>query len=75
MGQDEGIVNKKMTEDFLRSMINAGEITIYLVNGIKLTGQILDFDDVSIKYTTTTGQQPQLVMRSAISTFVPKPKA
>lgn len=76
------MVNQAMVEGFLKELVDgksggggkSQRITIYLVNGIKLQGEILEYDDVAIKLTTQQGQKPQLVFRSAISTILPDGK-
>jgi RNA chaperone Hfq len=62
--------NTEMTNSFLGK--NSGKkVTVYLVNGIKLEGELLNHDDVGIEMTSKDSQDAQLVLRSAISTIKP----
>lgn len=60
---------------FLRSAKeNQNPINIYLANGVKLTGKVVDFDLGSILFTTSTtvkDKLPQLVFKVNIATMVP----
>lgn len=72
-------MHTEKTNEFLNRLLAESEggkttmVVVYLVNGIKLEGTLLDFDDVSIKMTSEKNNQnkPQLVMRQAISTIKP----
>lgn len=45
------------------------DISIFLINGIQLTGRVTQFDDISI---VIEGIKQQMVYRHAIATIVPK---
>ncbi len=64
-------MNMQETQGFLDGLVDQQEVAIYLVNGIKLTGTILKFDDVGVVMTTGNNEGEQLVMRTAISSVVP----
>ena len=64
-----------MTNEYMKSILdsnNPADVTVYLVNGIKLEGELIDFDDLTIQMTSEKGQPNQLVFRQAISTIKPK---
>lgn len=65
-------INKDMSDKFIAEASKAKEVAIYLMNGIKLTGKILEYDDVAIRMTADSnaeGLNGQLVYKSAISTI------
>lgn len=68
-------MNTEKTDKFLKRLLDAEQkkrkVTVYLVNGIKLQGSLVDFDDASIELTIEKGSETQLVMRPAISTIKP----
>lgn len=67
-------VNKAMSNKFIEELAGSEEkAMVYLMNGIKLTGKILEFDDVAIRMTAENShsQRGQLVYKSAISTIKP----
>ena len=58
---------------FIQTCIEAQvSCSVYLVNGIKLQGQIAAQDDQSILLTSTTPNQ--LIFKHAVSTVVPSTK-
>lgn len=61
---------KPVTNDFLQKLVDH-EVSIYLVNGIKLTGDIHGVDEIGVVMSTGSQGGQQLVMRSAISSVVP----
>lgn len=46
----------------------ATELAIYLQNGIKLTGKVIEFDDQTLKITSRTPSAPMLIERSCVAT-------
>ena len=50
---------------------NQSNVSIYLINGIKLTGLIAKFDDSAILLRDTNKVVEQLILKHAISTIVP----
>ncbi len=50
---------------------NKVQVSIYLVNGIKLLGYIASFDDQVILLEDTKNTTDQLIYKHAISTIVP----
>jgi RNA chaperone Hfq len=65
-------VNTKATEGFLERITKREEknISVFLVNGIKLNGNYIDHDDISLIMSTQDNDE-QLISRNAISTVVP----
>lgn len=60
-----------MQEVFLNEVKNNEEsLSIYLINGIKLQGHLVDFDRYCIKLKNANGVE-QMIYKSAISTLVP----
>ena len=47
------------------------QVSVYLLNGIKLSGYIIDKDDVSISLRDNKNIVTQLIYKHAISTIVP----
>ncbi len=63
---------KKISTEFFDSLvINSVNVSVYLMNGIKLQGLIESFDDESI---VLKGNSPQLIFIHAISSIVPNYK-
>ena len=69
-----------VTNQYLQGLVDSKEpISIYLMNGIRLQGVLRDFDDLSVVLHPAEGRStkggssdsPQLVNRSAISTYQP----
>jgi RNA chaperone Hfq len=60
-----------MSEKFLVDLKGKENINIYLVNGIKLSGEYISHDDIGVVLSAGPSGGEQLVMRSAISTVVP----
>jgi len=62
-----------LSESFLEDILlkDKKKIVVYLVNGIKLQGDMIDFDDLNIAMTSERQGPPQLVNRAAISTIKP----
>jgi RNA chaperone Hfq len=73
------LANAKMTDEYLTKLVNR-TASVYLVNGIKLQGRVIEFDDLSVKLSikssdsaddTDDDVQEQLVFRHAVSTVLP----
>jgi len=64
-------MNTQITNEYLNEAVESGKnIVIYLVNGIKLEGKFIGYDDASIKMTSNKeNDSHQLVSRLAISTI------
>ena len=61
--------NTNLQDSFLTQIIKDNiSVSIYLLNGIKLQGQIKSFDQYVIVLSGTT---PQLVYKHSVSTVVP----
>ncbi|MDA9210874.1 RNA chaperone Hfq [Methylophilaceae bacterium] len=61
--------NMNLQDVFLNQIIKESiPVSIYLLNGIKLQGQIKSFDQEII---VLTGNTPQLVYKHSVSTIVP----
>ena len=50
---------------------NQSYVSIYLINGIKLSGLIAQFDETSILLRDSNKVIEQLILKHAISTIVP----
>ncbi|WP_020393995.1 RNA chaperone Hfq [Thiolinea disciformis] len=63
-----------MQDTFLDELTQAkSPVFCFLVNGIKLEGSIVGYDQFSIMLASNRdGATSQLIMKSAISTIVPK---
>jgi len=65
-------MTKKISTEFFDTLvINSVNVSVYLMNGIKLQGLIESFDDESI---VLKGNSPQLIFIHAISSIVPNYK-
>lgn len=64
---NHSIQNKYLTE----LITNQTPVSLYLINGIKLSGVIFEIDDVSVLLRDTKNTVTQLIYKSAISTIVP----
>ena len=63
---------KKISADFFETLVsNSVNVSVYLMNGIKLQGVIESFDEESI---ILKGNSPQLIFIHAISSIVPNYK-
>ena len=63
---------KKISAEFFENLVsNSINVSVYLMNGIKLQGLIESFDDESI---ILKGNSPQLIFIHAISSIVPNYK-
>tara|TARA_B100000767_G_scaffold257857_1_gene266067 strand:+ start:1754 stop:1984 length:231 start_codon:yes stop_codon:yes gene_type:complete len=61
--------NKNLQDLFLSQIIKDNvSVSIYLLNGIKLQGQIKSFDQYVI---VLSGSTPQLIYKHSVSTIVP----
>ena len=61
--------NTNLQDSFLTQIIKDNiPVSIYLLNGIKLQGQIKSFDQYVIVLSGTT---PQLIYKHSVSTIVP----
>jgi host factor-I protein len=47
-------------------------VLLYLVNGVKLSGKIINFDHFSLLFTVKDSKSFQLVYKHAISTILPE---
>ncbi|MDA9221621.1 RNA chaperone Hfq [Methylophilaceae bacterium] len=65
------MAKKISTEFFDTLVINSVNVSVYLMNGIKLQGLIESFDDESIVLKSNS---PQLIFIHAISSIVPNYK-
>ncbi|MDA9086218.1 RNA chaperone Hfq [Methylophilaceae bacterium] len=62
----------QLQDNFLNKLIEENiSVSIYLLNGIKLQGNIHSFDQFVI---VLNGQSPQLIYKHSISTIVPTKK-
>lgn len=63
---------KKISAEFFENLVNNSiNVSVYLMNGIKLQGLIEYFDEESI---VLKGNSPQLIFIHAISSIVPNYK-
>lgn len=62
--QIQGLYLKKLLEDKI-------QVSLYLINGIKLLGQVASFDDTVILLKDNKNTTEQLIYKHAISTIVP----
>ena len=63
---------KKISAEFFETLVsNSVNVSVYLMNGIKLQGLIESFDEESI---VLKGNTPQLIFIHAISSVVPNYK-
>jgi len=61
--------NKNLQDSFLNQIIKENiPVSIYLLNGIKLQGQVQSFDQYVI---VLSGSTPQLIYKHSVSTIVP----
>lgn len=61
---------ESVQDSFLQSVVKKGDkLTIFLVNGVKLSGQITQYDTHTI--ILTRDNQSQLVYKHAVSTILP----
>tara|TARA_B110000238_G_scaffold167612_1_gene183726 strand:- start:443 stop:673 length:231 start_codon:yes stop_codon:yes gene_type:complete len=61
--------NANLQDSFLNKIIKDNiPVSIYLLNGIKLQGQIKSFDQYVI---VLSGNTPQLIYKHSVSTIVP----
>ena len=61
--------NTNLQDSFLNKIIKDNiPVSIYLLNGIKLQGQIKSFDQYVI---VLSGNTPQLIYKHSVSTIVP----
>ena len=61
--------NANLQDSFLNKIIKDNiPVSIYLLNGIKLQGQIKSFDQYVI---VLSGNTPQLIYQHSVSTIVP----
>ena len=62
--------NRQFEKDFLQALCDQGvTVAIYLVNGIKLQGNIVSFDDHVVLLGSQTSNQ--MIFKHAMSTVVP----
>lgn len=65
------MANKKLYDVFLKHLCaEQGMITVFLTNGVKLSGVVTAYDDDCL--TLTRDGVTQLVSRGAISTVMPQ---
>ena len=61
--------NTNLQDSFLNKIIKDNiPVSVYLLNGIKLQGQVKSFDQYVI---VLSGNTPQLIYKHSISTIVP----
>ncbi len=61
--------NTNLQDSFLNQIIKDNiPVSVYLLNGIKLQGQVKSFDQYVI---VLSGNTPQLIYKHSISTIVP----
>tara|TARA_B100000795_G_scaffold21762_1_gene14490 strand:- start:347 stop:577 length:231 start_codon:yes stop_codon:yes gene_type:complete len=61
--------NKNLQDSFLNKIIIDNiPVSVYLLNGIKLQGQVKSFDQYVI---VLSGNTPQLIYKHSVSTIVP----
>ena len=61
--------NANLQDSFLNKIIKDNiPVSIYLLNGIKLQGQVKSFDQYVI---VLSGNTPQLIYKHSVSTIVP----
>ena len=61
--------NTNLQDSFLNQIIKDNiPVSIYLLNGIKLQGQVQSFDQYVI---VLSGSTPQLIYKHSVSTIVP----
>ncbi|MFM1865748.1 MAG: RNA chaperone Hfq [Methylophilaceae bacterium] len=65
------MTNKIRSEFFNEIITNSINVSVYLMNGIKLQGLIESYDEESI---ILKGNSPQLIFMHAISSIVPNYK-
>jgi host factor-I protein len=66
------MANKNIRTNFFEELISSStNVSVYLMNGIKLQGFIESFDEESI---VLKGNTPQLIFMHAISSIVPNYK-
>lgn len=69
--------NQKLQDRFLEQLsLDNCDVLIYLKNGIKLAGKILEYDDTNILMTkkvhvSNQREDSQLIYKSAIASIVP----
>jgi host factor-I protein len=62
----------KIYQDYLLNLKeNSINVSIYLINGIKLTGIVCNYDDKCLVLRDTNNVVNQLIFMHAISTIVP----
>ncbi len=65
------MANKNLYDVFLKHLCTGqGMITVFLTNGVKLSGVVTAYDDTCL--TLTRDGVTQLVSRNAISTVMPQ---
>jgi len=58
--------------NYLQNVVDSNSsVSIYLINGIKLSGYISGFDNESILLVDNKNTVNQLILKQAISTIVP----
>ncbi|MDR0625465.1 MAG: RNA chaperone Hfq [Holosporales bacterium] len=62
---------KRVYEKFLNNLVNnKSQVTVFLINGVKLQGVVDSFDDVAV--ILKKDQFVQLLYKHAISTIIPQ---
>jgi host factor-I protein len=63
--------NNSLKDNFLRALVDEQmPVYIFLVNGIKLRGYIIDFDDNTIIMQRNPGEESQLIFKKVVSTVM-----
>lgn len=66
------MTNSQLQDQYLSNLQhNATAVSLYLINGIKLIGQIAKFDDQIVLLKDNKNNFEQLIYKHAISTIVP----
>lgn len=71
--QDDYVDRSNMHDMLEAFQAEKTHVHIYLSTGIKLSGNVLDFDDVSVRLSSKVS--PMLVMLSAVMTIDPNPRS
>jgi len=66
------MTNSQLQDTYLSNLQNnATPVSLYLINGIKLIGQIAGFDEQIVLLKDNKSNFEQLIYKHAISTIVP----
>ncbi len=63
-------MNENIQQSFLTTVVDSkADVTVYLTNGVKLQGRVVDYDQACI--LLSRNEHAQLVYKHAISTILP----